>query len=182
MSEKEHADQLIRAHNEFQAKVLPVIFTALTAVAAWLLTRKNDQAALDPSLVLLILTGIACFALLQGAYSYGSTLNYIHYKDTELNDAFKKILKAETAPIQVVRSINAAPAQPALRLAALAITLILVGGTAGLLLAATSRIGRGSTLFPWLVGTWIFFAVAVLSNLLLVTAMRRMQKRNAAGR
>jgi hypothetical protein len=139
MSELDHTNQQIRGYSDFQAKLIAVVFTVLVAIVGWVAGTSTDAQKL--AYVLLAAFLVACFAILQGVFSYGLTLNYILYKHERLNCQFAELLAIEK-PLGGLGYVNIAAGNRAANFAASTVGGLLLVGAVMLWVTAAISLRR----------------------------------------
>jgi hypothetical protein len=106
LAEAEYADKQIGNYQGIQTKQLGILFPAIGAVVAVVFAAEKE-AGLSPTntaMVLLTLSFIGSFGILQTAITYGSILPYVHYKNEVLGPKLKSLLNLSYKPYTVIDS------------------------------------------------------------------------------
>jgi len=106
MSEKAVADSQFGGFFDLQVKVL-YFLGATIAVLGWLYSDKPIPIGTNlerTPIICLVLVLIGCSVLLQGVIMYATSLSYLEYKMTTLNDRFSACLSLSQPPLTPFRS------------------------------------------------------------------------------
>jgi hypothetical protein len=134
LAETEYANKQITGYMDLQIRVNSFIFSALAAVVAALFAAQKSLEIPGPTAakVLLVLSLIGSFGVLQTAITYGTSLTYIDRKQSVLGPRLQRLLGLSYQPLDTVPSFTDTGVSKAVLFAAyfstVGVTLLNFGG------------------------------------------------------
>jgi len=183
MSEKEQADKQIGSYLELQLKLHGVIFTAAAVGAGWAFAKGSGEFSAVPEVratAALTVAVVAIFAVLQTTVNYGIALGYIRYKHRVVGRRLQALLHLQGNPLAALRTISASRSNSAVMLASVASSLLLLSGSAGLIVysgvAVSEMRGMSGTFWFAVAVCGGFWVVAVGASLALLKAVAELKQ------
>src|SRR6185295_6769344 len=93
LGEVEHANQQIGGYMDLQVKILGSLFSALGVGLGLLFAVGKTVSSVATAKVLVALSLVASFGVIQSSISYGIALGYMHYKTFILAPKLRELLK-----------------------------------------------------------------------------------------
>jgi hypothetical protein len=181
LSEKKHAEQVIRDYLGLQLKIFAFFSGAAGAVLALFFSKDAGTGQVDPAVAASIVASAGCLVLLQSMATYGIALGYIHYRQVAIMPRLRELAQMSQHSINAVVEFSRGPAALPVSFATGVLVMAHFLCTASLLGFAAFHT-RGS---------WPSILVVALTSLLLIftcategillSAMKKVRERQLSG-
>jgi hypothetical protein len=177
LSDKSMADLAIGGYADLNLKVM-ALFGAGLILLGWLYSDKSPAGiakGMSESLgaVCCMLAVISCGIIVQGVSTYSLSLGYIQYKNEVLNPAFARLLKLGDLPLKAVPTWAKGAARLPTTVSSALLSLLHAAVSVTLLLVAAYSFPPKAWAIWALSFGWLFLLLTVISELILVRAMKR---------
>jgi hypothetical protein len=181
MSEKEFADSQIGGFFDLQVKIFTFLGAAVVLLG-WIYSDRPKplgDSGLAVSAIAFVVIG--CSVMLQGITMYGTSLSYLEYKTTTLNDELQTLLALPKPPLNTLGNWRSSPTQPPVMLATMGLTTMHIVVNVVLIYVAWQH-ARSPLLLAAVVATAIYEVLTITSELLVMRALVKLMhpKRDAA--